>query len=155
MTYHIPLSLTKIAQKIPFCLTKVRSSLRFQVNDILPWHLHGWKFKISKSWSLDIHNLKLAVCLQTKREAIIICLIQHVEADFPKKVSLKILNSGIFLKTFTHAFTHLQFVMGVLIKNSDKCTYILSARKDSTKATKRLFFILILKVPPATGTTWI
>ena len=31
-----------------------------------------------------------------------ICLIQHFEADFLWKVSLKILNSGIILKTFTH-----------------------------------------------------
>ena len=31
-----------------------------------------------------------------------IFLIQHFEADFPWKVSLKILNSGIILKTFTH-----------------------------------------------------
>ena len=28
--------------------------------------------------------------------------IQHFEADFPQKVSLKILNSGIILNTFTH-----------------------------------------------------
>ena len=28
--------------------------------------------------------------------------IQHFEADFPQKVSLKILNSGIILKSFTH-----------------------------------------------------
>ena len=33
-----------------------------------------------------------------------ISLIQHFEADFPQKVSLKILNSGIILKTFTHVF---------------------------------------------------
>ena len=38
------------------------------------------------------------------REAIIISLIQHFEADFLWKVSLKILNSGLILKTFTHAF---------------------------------------------------
>ena len=36
------------------------------------------------------------------RKAIIICRIQHFEADFLRKVSLKILNSGIILKTFTH-----------------------------------------------------
>ena len=30
-------------------------------------------------------------------------LIQHFEAEFLWKVSLKILNSGIILKTFTHA----------------------------------------------------
>ena len=33
----------------------------------------------------------------------IISLIQDFEADFLWKVSLKILNSGIILKTFTHA----------------------------------------------------
>ena len=32
-------------------------------------------------------------------------LIQHFEADFLWKVSLKILHSGIILKTFTHALT--------------------------------------------------
>ena len=33
-----------------------------------------------------------------------ISLIQHFEADFLWKVSLKILNSGIILNTFTHGF---------------------------------------------------
>ena len=32
------------------------------------------------------------------RDVIIIHLIQHFEADFPLKVSLKILNSGIIMK---------------------------------------------------------
>ena len=36
------------------------------------------------------------------REAIITSLNQHFEADFLWKVSLKILNSGLILKTFTH-----------------------------------------------------
>ena len=31
-------------------------------------------------------------------------LLQHFEADFLLKVGLKILNSGIVLKTFTHAY---------------------------------------------------
>ena len=31
-----------------------------------------------------------------------ISLIQYFEADFPQKVSLKILNSGILLKTLTY-----------------------------------------------------
>ena len=31
-----------------------------------------------------------------------VCLIQHFEADFLWKVSLKILNSGLILTTFTH-----------------------------------------------------
>ena len=35
-------------------------------------------------------------------EAPIICLIQYFEADFLWEVSLKILNSGIVLKAFTH-----------------------------------------------------
>ena len=34
-----------------------------------------------------------------------ISLIQHFEADFLWKVSLKILNSGIILKTFTHGLS--------------------------------------------------
>ena len=37
------------------------------------------------------------------KKAIISSLIQYFEADFLWKVSLKILNSGIILKTFTHA----------------------------------------------------
>ena len=36
------------------------------------------------------------------REAFIICLIQYFEVDFLWKVSLKILNLGLILKTFTH-----------------------------------------------------
>ena len=35
--------------------------------------------------------------------SIIICVNQHFEADFLWKVGLKILNSGIILKTFTHS----------------------------------------------------
>ena len=35
-------------------------------------------------------------------KAIVISLIQHFEADFLWKVSLKILNSGLILKTSTH-----------------------------------------------------
>ena len=44
---------------------------------------------------------------QTKKNfqiAIIISLIQDYEADFLWKVSLKILNSGIIMKTFTHVY---------------------------------------------------
>ena len=44
------------------------------------------------------------VSLKILNSGIIICLIQHFEADFPKKVSLKILNSEIILNTFTHEF---------------------------------------------------
>ena len=45
---------------------------------------------------LRLGNLKLI------GEAIAISLIQHFEADFLWKVSLKILNSGFTVKTFTH-----------------------------------------------------
>ena len=41
--------------------------------------------------------------LKIIRDAIIISLIQHFEADFLWKVSLKILNPGLILKNFTHA----------------------------------------------------
>ena len=37
-----------------------------------------------------------------------ISLIQHFEADFLWKVSLKILNSGTMLKTFTHAYIQIK-----------------------------------------------
>ena len=51
------------------------------------------------------------------RKAIIISLIQHFEADFLWKVSLKILNSGIILKTFTHKTLAINqsnsFVLGI------------------------------------------
>ena len=43
------------------------------------------------------------ITLKLIKEAIIISQIQHFEADFLWKVSLKILNSGLILKTFTHA----------------------------------------------------
>ena len=45
------------------------------------------------------------MCLDTLkliREATIISLIKHFEAGFLWKASLKILNSGLILKTFSH-----------------------------------------------------
>ena len=80
----------------------------------------GASSKFQKSLTLEIPILKLAICLliihnfkfkwpivfrQTENKsekAIMITLIQHFEADVLWKVSLKILNSGIILKTFTH-----------------------------------------------------
>ena len=53
-------------------------------------------------------NLKLKLlCLDNLKlkEGTIISLFQHFEADFLWKVSLKILNSGLILKTFTHAIS--------------------------------------------------
>ena len=44
----------------------------------------------------------VSIIWKLNREAIIISIIQHFEADFLWKVSLKILNSGLILKTFTH-----------------------------------------------------
>ena len=71
--------------------------------------------KSSKSWTFKTLILKLAVCplnihsskfkysdLKLIRQDIKISLIHDFEADFPQKVSLKIMNSGIILKTFTH-----------------------------------------------------
>ena len=56
-----------------------------------------------------------------------ISLIQHFEADFLWKVSLKILNSGIILKTFTHAsviFIHINYNMPkILTKKETKLTF--------------------------------
>ena len=77
--------------------------------------------KFPKTWTFEIQNLlcpvgplsnnssklKLSIVLsraENKSEKLecLICLIQHFEADFPQKVSLKLLNSGLILKTFTH-----------------------------------------------------
>ena len=81
----------------------------------------GESSKFSKSWTLEIKILKLAGWLQkqiisslndwlcfdnqkAKQKAIIVPLIQHFEVDFLWKVSLKVLNSGLILKTFTHVY---------------------------------------------------
>ena len=48
----------------------------------------------------------LIICKLTK-EATEISLIQHFEADFLWKVSLKILNSGLILQTFTNEIKEL------------------------------------------------
>ena len=92
------------------------------VSVTMPSVPHGWKFKISKI--LNFLNSKLKTCsMFTKliptisslngqlsiyklninfKKALRICLIEDFEADFLWKVGLKILNSGIILKTFTH-----------------------------------------------------
>ena len=78
----------------------------------------GESSNFPKTWTFEIQVLKLVVRLQIVnnfkvkwsivlrwneiREVIIICLIRDFEADFLWKVSLKILNSGIILNTFTH-----------------------------------------------------
>ena len=81
--------------------------------------MHGWKLKISKIlnfwrsilklavWPLNIHNFNFNCQLSLdrlniNRKTYYNLLYQHLEADFLWKVSLKILNSGIILKTFTH-----------------------------------------------------
>ena len=79
----------------------------------------GKSLKFPKSGALEYQNLKLAVCLQNiensklnvqipldelKLNQISYYYLQNsaFEADFLWKVSLKILSSGIILKTFTH-----------------------------------------------------
>ena len=80
----------------------------------------GESSKFPKSWTFETAFLKtcfkptkysqfqveMVNCPKTNlkiiSEAIMISLIQHFEADFLWKVSLKILNSGINLKTFTN-----------------------------------------------------
>ena len=52
-----------------------------------------------------LDNMNLVI-----REAIIISLIQHFEADLLWKVSIKILNSGLILKTFINALIRLDMV---------------------------------------------
>ena len=81
--------------------------------------MHGCKFKISKILHFSNSNLKTCSMptkysisslndqlpsdrLYITGKPIIISLIQHFEADFLWKVSLKILNSGIILKTHAH-----------------------------------------------------
>ena len=44
-----------------------------------------------------------------------VSLIQHFEADFLWKVSLKILNSGTILKTFTHELQFILFSLYLMI----------------------------------------
>ena len=51
----------------------------------------------------------VSIIWQLIREAIIISLIQHFEADFLWKVSLKILNWGLILKTFMQDTPALSF----------------------------------------------
>ena len=81
--------------------------------------VQGRKFKISKILNFRKSEFKTCciICLQIIKNskfngqiplgklklnhAIITCIIQHFEADFLWKDSLKILNSGIILKTFT------------------------------------------------------
>ena len=55
--------------------------------------------------NMNLRDLKHAGLKMMKkiRKATIICLIQYFEAGFLWKVSLKILNSGINLKTPTYA----------------------------------------------------
>ena len=53
-------------------------------------------------------NVKTIYPPQTKfAGGIIICLIQHFEAEFLWKVGLEILNSEIILETFTHVYCNI------------------------------------------------
>ena len=66
-----------------------------------PQPLMPVRLKPTAPWSQVQHTTTEP--LRSLKEAMKICLIQDFEADFLWKVSLKILNSGIILKTFTHA----------------------------------------------------
>ena len=48
-------------------------------------------------------------------EANLIWIIQHFEADFFWKVSLKILNSEMILKTFNHVLHYSQFLSQLFV----------------------------------------
>ena len=74
------------------------------VQNFINPELKKFKYKIS-----CCYNGQLSLDKQLRNhKAIIICLIQYFEADFQWKVSLKILNSGITLKTFTQAINNLK-----------------------------------------------
>ena len=70
-------------------------------------------FKILKI--LTLNNQLSSDKLKINNEAIItcVCLIQSFEADFLWKVSLKMLNSGIILKTFTHVGQVVQSILSL------------------------------------------
>ena len=57
-----------------------------------------------------------------------IYLIQHFEADFLWKVSLKILNSGIILKTFTHVVIKFFFYICLTMQATIKELHVRSIR---------------------------
>ena len=62
---------------------------------VCPQIIHNFKFK----WSIVLRQTEYKSENPTTSS-----IIQYFEADFLWKVSLKIMNSGIILKTFTHAF---------------------------------------------------
>ena len=71
-----------------------------------------------------------------------ISLIQHFEADFLWKVSLKILNSGIIQKAFTHVYSKEQ-------QHTSACTYVPSDQHFhfsllclSTKYGEKILYML-------------
>ena len=52
--------------------------------------------------------------------------IQHFEAEFLWKVSLKILNSGIILKTFTNAYIVMFSEMAIGTKTTGLCHLLIT-----------------------------
>ena len=78
----------------------------------------GESSKFQKSWTLEIPSSLKTCSMPTKYWPFPVSLdklrisqrschslpIQHFEADFLWKVSLKVLNSGLILKTFTHEY---------------------------------------------------
>ena len=68
----------------------------------------------------NFHNLR-----------IIICRIQNFEADFLWKVSLKILSSGLILKTLTHVKGRLISLHCVLSGEAKDSSFLCADREDS------------------------
>ena len=83
----------------------------------------GESSKFPKSWTLEVQNLKLALCLQNSKKKSSLTGQMHFKKlkinqrsynNLPNsvfwgwlsiwKVSLKILNSGLILKTITHVY---------------------------------------------------
>ena len=87
------------------------------------------------------------------RDAIIICLIQHFEADFLWKVSLKILNSGIILKTFTHETSRMStfcvkdVTPQTLLAKTLGPGYILRVCVDSLRPSRQFFSYVGMALP--------
>ena len=125
--------------------------------------LIGESSKFPKSWTSEIQIFKLPGYLKKLiisiwmincvwiiwkliRKAIIISLIQHFEADFLWKVSLKILNSGLILKTFTHV--PYSYKQARKIVNALKCRATsMSAQRGHLKKLSVLFSQLMILFP--------
>ena len=126
-------------------------------------YLHGWKFNLSNILNLRYSNFKtcgktskmyyfntqmidcVLIIWKLIKEAIIIFLIQNFEADFLWKVSLKILNSGLFMNTSIHVSEAVTYIR---IRHSLKAKILNSGlfMKTSTHVSEAVTYIRILSV---------